>query len=299
MTLAIIVGGGWAADLIDQVPVTASAYAQLRQLGQQRMLAEGWEAQLNRAPQHPLTRYDFAFLLIEPLERFCTLVQAQENAGLTPEQRRRNDLALETIRALTPAELDNLLVTTNKLLVSFSDAIDELSPALSTQATSALRKLGLPRFRPWFDSVMRITTLDPEVHIKVNNTAPDPIGNPLSLVPTHTASAPLGHALAFSADGGDHAAPTLRPANSLEAALDLALGPLRVYGAIGSLPGKDPVTMFKLDGNRTSMLGVSVDVLHLNSISINVIGEVHFVRTGDPGNTDLSAGAVGGIGVSW
>jgi len=291
----------WASGIIQQVPAQAPAYKQLRLLEQRGMLSTVRENLLSGVPPRQLTRYDFAFLLIEPLERFSALIEAQENpSNLAPEQRQRKELAYQAISILSPDELDQLLATTTQMLLTFGDVIEELSPGLTNRAGTALRKLGLPRFRPWSKPAIALRENDasPVVRVAVDPKAtPNSFGDPLPpLRPTHTVNPEV---LAFSQGNRVSLPAGKRPINSLEAAIQFAYGPIRLYGSLASQPGQDPALLLKPDSSGKAMVGFQVNIGQINDLGVSGIFEYHVMRSGDAGNVSVNTGAVGGIGLSW
>lgn len=294
----LLCAGGWAADLIQQVPTDAPAYGQLRQLAQGGMLPTTRESLFTATPPRALTRYDIGFLLIEPLQRLSALIAAQESDDLTAEQHRRNELATFAVSSMTAAEFNDLLGAARALHLAFSDVIDELSPGLSREAAIALRKLGQNKYRPWFPANDKGM---PVLHISIDPTAtPETIGNPLPLPTTH-----VGGPSALSLRGDGAADPSValpsRPATSLEAAVDLALGRFRLYGSVATIPGQDPslslnpITL----GHGKAIVGFQMDLARVKDLGISGLLEYHMIRSGEPGNENTDTGIKGGIGIVW
>ncbi len=279
-----------AVDLIGAVPSNGAAYAALHTLGEHGLLASGWDATLNR----PLTRYDAAFMVIEPLQRLSALVEADASGAPAPELQRRHDLAAHALSTLTQAEYQAVVSAAVQVTTTFGDAIDALAPGLAHRAALALRRMGERDYR----APVMTTGATPStttLHVTVDPHARvDTIGNPLPMPP---AAGPGVLMLHGNGDGGGGTGGT-REVNDLEAAVDVALGHLRLYGTVSSLPGRDPATLLRADSGR-AMLGVRMDFGHIHELGISGMLEYHVMRSGDPGNPNTSSGAVGGVGLAW
>jgi hypothetical protein len=290
---------GRAADLVAEVPLDAPAYAQLNALAQRQLLSPSRAGMLTDAPARVLTRYDFGLMLIEPLQRFIALWDAQSAGSSAPEQRRRAELTYRAVAPLTSRDLDDLLAKTNELLATFRDVIEELSPGLSRRAALALFELGKAEHRPWMRALplLPISREDLNVSMALQPKTPaEPFGSPLPLLP-RPHSTP---ALALLADS--EAAPALvlsRPADTLQAAMAVEFSRLRVYGTLSTLPGDEPLSLLKIDSGRRATLGFRVDFGNLKEIGISGLLEYHVMRSGDPANPNIDRGAVTGVAVTW
>lgn len=292
--------GGWAAsvDLMTPVPAAAPAYGQLRLLAQQDLLST--TTPLAQQGSRLLTRYDVALLLIEPMERFVALVDAQEQDTLTLEQQRRKDLAYDAIAPLSSHDLGRLLTASSQLLLNYQDVVDALSPGLSQRASVAIRKLGLSSFRPWL--APPTPAAKPSLRVSVDPSAPiETFGDPLPL--TNLAPPRANSALFFRMDTplptGERPLPD-GPLNAFRTTFDIALGRALVYGSLSALPGQDAeIFRHPQDATGKAMVGVRVDMFRVRDLGISGIFEYHILRSGEPGDTNTDTGAVGGIGLAW
>jgi hypothetical protein len=293
---------GWGADLISPVPAGAPAYGQLRELDHSGLLAPIHSSLLADVPKRLLARYDVALLLIEPLERLIALVQAQENQALSPEQSRRRDLAYSRISTLPAREFDHLLSSITQLARGYGAEVDALNPGILPTAKDALTKLNKAPYRPWLALPPPATTTElPTWRVTLApHREPDPIGNPLPVLPDHLPGTELlPRALRTLPAPPNGSAMAILPITSFEAALDVALGRFRLYGTLGTLPGQYPSELLKLDGTGRASLGVKVDLVRVSAVGISGLFEYHVQRSGEEGNLDTSSGAVGGVGLSW
>jgi hypothetical protein len=288
-------GASAAADLVHQVPLTSPAYSQLRLLQSAGLLVGNSQLLTTPERQRPLTYYDFAFMLVEPLQRFVALVEAQDHPTLvTPEQRRRYDLTVRMAARLSDHDFDALISASGGLLAEFRDAVEELSPGLARPAGTALSKLRQNEYRPWNAATRPDTHY---VHISVDPLAvPDPMASPLPLLP-----AILGtNSLAFrGGSGGEEPVIGSKPLRSLEAAVDVGIGGIRLYGTVATLPGQSGPLLLGPDGTGRAKLGLQFSLARLSDLGISGIIEYYVVRSGDPGNTNVSTGAGGGLGFTW
>jgi hypothetical protein len=289
LAVVLLASTACAVDLIGTVPPTTPAYAALRTLGERGLLGAGWNDALNK----PLTRYDAAFMLIEPLQRLTALVEVNATAAPAPEVQRRRDLATRALTQLTQAQYQSAVSAAVLATTTFGDAIDALSPGLTRRATAALRRMGERDYRapvmtaaaPASSGAVRVS-VDPHARVET-------IGNPLPAPPPVGPSALM---LRGSGDGG--AGGGTRAVNNLEAAVDVALGHLRLYGTVSALPGRDPAALLRADSGR-AMLGMRMDFGRIRELGISGMLEYHVMRSGDPSSPNTSSGAVGGIGLAW
>jgi len=282
----------WATDLIEPVPSTSPAFLTLRQYGERGLLSVGWEAELVTPPARPLTRYDIAFLLIEPLQRLTALVEVDAHAALTPEAQRRHDLALQAIMGMSTSEYQTLVNTAGQMLSLFGDGIEALAPGLAHRAVTAVHQLATRDYRARIQSASSPPL--PMIQVTVDTHAhPNSIIDPRSVLPVQSR-------LSLRMDGVDvpGIAVGTRPINSLEAALDVALKHLRLYGSFAALPGQDASQILRADLGRATV-GVRLDFWRIHEMNISGIFELHVVRSWDSGITITDSGAVGGVGLSW
>lgn len=294
---------GITADLSSPVPLTDSAYTELRQLDRWGILADGQNQLLSEKEQHVLTRYDIALLLVEPFERCAALVEVPDSTKVLPAQRRRWEMAYLTVSKLSTADVDHMLATVSTLLRDFAGDVDLLAPKLSQRTSEALRKLKLsPSYRPWM-TVPEQTNNLPLIHITINPHAPsDSLHNPLLFL-----TSPQGgrEALFMRRSGAtrEMSDPLLvgsRNVTTMEAAIDVAFSRFRLYGSLSSLPGSDPAQiMIRPDGSGSAMLGIEVNLTHINDLGISGIFEYHITRLGVPDSYNTNVGIGGGIGLSW
>ena len=289
-----------AVDLMLPVATTDPAYTQLRQLNRWGILTEGQEKLSDEKSQRVLTRYDIAFLLIEPLKRCTALVDVQESVNALPEQRSRAETACFTFSNLSTSEMNAVIVTLSQLRVAFGNDIDQLSPNLNKRAGEALLKLSSPTFRPWNKTHEANGPFT--VHMFVNpHVQPDSVNDPWLLLP----SASNGRAslsMRGTSGAGDAGIPLIstRSVSSLKFAADLAISRMKLYAAISTLPGEDPTdAILKPDGSGVYMFGVQIGLMHYKDVDFSTIFMVHFTRTGDPANRENGTAAAGGIGLSW
>ncbi|HEX2952239.1 MAG TPA: hypothetical protein VHV83_22115, partial [Armatimonadota bacterium] len=114
-------------DLIQAVPTTNPAYAQVYQLNKVGIIPTLPEKL--RKTDTPLTHYDIAFLLVEPLERCSAFVETQESPStVLPEQRRRAEMAYLTFSKIAPEDFDRALTSLSQLLRAFGTDVELLSP---------------------------------------------------------------------------------------------------------------------------------------------------------------------------
>lgn len=293
---------GDTADLVETVPSNNSAYTQLISLYKFGIIPSLPDKLRDSGRTHPLTRYDVAFLLVEPLERCVAFVRAQESsASLQPEQRRRAEMIYLTFSKLPVADMNQAISMLTQLLDAFGPDIDQLSPGMSTRAASALQKLKQPSFRPWIKTSDGLLGGMPVIHLSINpNAQTDSLnGGPLAFIAPQQGGreALFARKDSPSVDTGMIGS---RPVSSLEAAVDIAFPRLRVYGSVGTLPVQDPMaSLMRADGSGKAMLGVEVDIAHIKYLGISSIFEFHIMRSGDPTDPDTNTGAVGGIGLNW
>ena len=287
-----------AVELIQQVPAGSAAYAQLALLAKVGMLSSGQDALRPNAANRLLTRFDFGVQLVEPLRRFIALVEATDAPNVDPVQRMRQELAYNAVKTLSAGDFDKVLLATAQLLTTYSDIVGGMYPDLPKQAGEALRKLQQKQYRPWILQQAAQTHPD-SAHLLVSLTPkapPDDIRNPLPVTPsllnTHDALAMIG------GDGAsDDPVVGSKPVNTLQAAIDVAFGSYHLYGSLATLPGEDPAALIKPDPNAKTMIGIQFPLL--SNLGLSGFVELHRLRTGDPGNANITTAAMGGIGVSW
>ncbi|HEY3378866.1 MAG TPA: hypothetical protein VGL77_15380 [Armatimonadota bacterium] len=310
-TLPALAGGD---ELMSNVPLNDLTYTQMRQLDRWDILSDGQDKLREESRQPVLTRYDMAFLLVEPLERCVAFVAMQETpTSVLPEQRRRAEIAYLALSKLSPTDFDQMLVIMSQLAKTFASDIDQLSPGMSARATTALRKLTLPHFRPWTPAKGTSDVPTPVIHLSINphvqqSTATGFL-NLSFLSPTQGGRTNLfttriprvaAPSTSGSGDASEAAIVGSRAVSSLEAAVDVAFGRFRLYGSLATLPGQPPMlTIIKPEGSGKAMLGMEVDLVRIKNLGISGIFEYHIMRSGEPANYDINTGAVGGIGLNW
>jgi hypothetical protein len=300
----VIPSVAWGADLTASISTTDQTCAHLRQLDRWGLVPAVQRKLLYGKGQRPLTRYDVAFLLIEPLERCIAIVDVQDAPKAAPEQQRRADMAMVTFAKLTPAEFDTLVENLRLLVQSYAADIDQLMPGQSHRAAVALMKLTQPQYRPWMKAQPESADAGPTFHWHISPNVPlDSFSIPFALltpVKGETKSAPLSMRTLGDKTDANQPVTSSQSVSSLEAAVDLALGRFRLYGSLATLPGQDPATVIlNPDGSGKAMLGLEVGLMRLRDVGISGILEFHIMRSGDPANLDTNTGAVGGIGLSW
>ncbi|HOF87842.1 MAG TPA: hypothetical protein PLZ36_07015, partial [Armatimonadota bacterium] len=246
------------------------------------------------------TRFDFGLQLVEPLQRFVALVEAQETPTIGPAQRRRADLAYKAVSGLSDEQFSALLGHARALCEEFRAAIEALAPGLPLKANIARGKLREPRYQPWKTpaAAPAAAPKGANVHYALEPRLPDPIGNPLPLLPAQ----PNQRGILFFTGGAetDNRLLGTRAIDSMAAAIDVAFSErLRVYGMMSTMPGDDPMLLLKPDASRRAMLGVRFDLGHLNELGLTGIFEYHMMRTGNPDNPNIDHGAVTGVGLTW
>lgn len=294
-----LIGGTrcWAADLVQDVPAGSVAYDHLQALSQAGLLSA--PLQVDGGKPVVLTRLDFAFQLVEPLQRFIALVDVQESATSAPEQRRRATLASKAVEKMTDTEFSALLAHTVALRDSFHDLIDTLSPGLGQKSVRALNKLAEPRYRALLRQPAAPTQPDNRLTVSYNieTTEADTFRNPLSLLPPRSSS-PGALLLSRGPAEVDTLVGT-RSIDSIEAAINVVFNRVNLYTKTSTLPGADPSMLLRPDANRRAMLGVRVDFGHLNELGFTGIFEYHIMRTGDPTRPNYDQGGVAGFGLTW
>lgn len=294
------------SGLLATVPANDACYGQLRELYKSGLLGEISDEPFRENAARLLTRYDAAFLLIEPLERCVTLVAIQESPALFAEQHLRVEPFCLAMSLMKESDRQQALKFFARLLVSFSADIDQLIPGLSQRAAPSLKKLTLPNYQPWRTEV-NVTVANPaplSLHFSLNpRVQPDSFHSPLlfSAASSSTPEAAPRFFLGSSANGDNNDSMLLtRPVTSLEAAVDMALGRVRLYGSVGPLPGRGVTeTFLRPDGTGKAMVGVEVDILQINALDISGIFEYHVMRYGVENSLAVDTGAIGGIGLRW
>lgn len=296
-----------AAELMLPVPVTDAAYGQLRQLIRNGLLIDGRERLLDERNPRELTRYDIAFMLVEPLERCSALadvLDTRKPSAVLPEQRRRAEMACCLFARLTHAETDSAIASLGQLVHVFGTDIDQLSPGLTRRAAKALQQFNQadPASRPW-EKTLRRTSEQPVIRLSIAAHEPDSLNDPwLFSFPTRSTLTPLASLRPASAmDSGTGAALMgTRSMSSLAAAADIAFDRYKFYVNLSTLPGGDPTAaLLNPDGTGRAKFGVEIGLAHVNGLGISGIFEYHIMRTGDDTNHDTNVGAMTGIGLTW
>ncbi len=280
-----------ASNLMQQVSTKDPAYTALRLLDRHGLLADTRYILFSELSSTTLTRYDVAFALIEPLRQFIALTDSR-GGDVPPETLHRRDVAYRLLSGLTPHDRIQVLATALQLTQDFADAIDELTPGLTKKAMPALRTL---QQTPDLRNAQMTGRSDRSVHLSVDTRAElETFGNPLPLLPTRRPD-PNGQPMST---GG---ALYVRPANSLEAAVDVALGRVRFYGTLATLPGQSTNFIIRPELSGTAVVGVQFDFLKINDLGISGILEYHVQRTNGTGadDGDTNVGGVTGIGIRW
>jgi len=278
-----------AADLILKIPANDPAHAQMRLLNQRGLLS---------SPRASLTvdRYDIALALIEPMSLFIALADTTDPRNISTEQRRLREQAVKAVSNLSREEMAQLLSAANQLLLAYADVIEALSPELTGKAKSALERIrrmadGVGSLKDDTHLVFRIS-VDPKAE-------PDNIGKPLPLLPinqTDLIARPFTGASTVESEYG------VRPANTMEAAMDIAFGRFQLLSKLSALPGQDPSLLVirpdQLSGS--AMFRLEYNIGKINDLSIAGIVEYHILRSyEEPGNTSTRIGAVGGVDIRW
>jgi len=298
LILVLQVRGMAAADLIHKIPVNDPARAELRVLDRYGLLSSSRAGLFNKNTELLLTRYDIAYALIEPMRLFIALATPTDALNNSSEQRRLHEQAARDISGLSRDEMIRLLDSANHLLTGFTDVIEELAPGLTTQAKDALD--GIRGY------VLKGTTLgrgDPRVilHISLDpNVEPDPMGNPLPLLPLHHND--LVSTMVSGGASPESVKPISRPVNVMEAAMNLAIGRFQLSSKLSTLPGLDPSLLVirpdQLSGS--AMFRLQYNIGKINDLSIAGIVEYHILRSyEEPGIANTSTGAVGGVSILW
>ena len=283
-------------------PASDATCLQLRELDHWGLLSDDQQKVLSSPKYATLTRYDVAFMLVEPLERCTALITVQQDPQALPEQRRRAEIAYFAVSRLSSIEFDQLVSSLTKLLLSYHAEMEKLAPGLARRAIPALQKLLQPAYRPWMKRGAGETPdATPRVHVTIGpHSSDDPLKSRLDfLAPTQgSRSSFFMRSTPTAADNGAFIGS--RPISTLEAAVNVAFSGVRLYGSLGTLPGQDPASMvFRPDGTGQAMLGVEVGLTKIDNLGISGIFEFHVMRYGDPNNLDTDTGAVGGIGFHW
>jgi len=286
--LVLQVRGMAAGDLIHKIPANDPAYAQLRLLNQYGMLS---------SPPASLSvdRYDIALALIEPLRLFIALADTTDSRNSSTEQRRLREQAVKAVSNLSREEMAQLLAAANKLLLGYADVIEELAPDLTGKAKSALERIRRIAAGASLKDDSRLIfriSVDP-------NAEPDAMHNPLPLLPirqTDLVARPFTGGTAGDNEFG------VLPANTMEAAMDIAFGRFQLLSKLTALPGQDPSLLVirpdQLSGS--AMFRLQYNIGKINDLSIAGIVEYHILRSyEEPGNTNTHIGAVGGVDITW
>ena len=291
-------------DLLAPLASNNPAYGQLRELARFGIISTADNSAFRENSVKPLTRYDVAFLLLDPLELCSLLVEMQENPKLLADNRQRVETIYRALARLTDTELQQALKHLSQLLESSSEDIGQLMPGLAQRAAPALKKLTLPNYHPWTirepgDSAASSSSFHVSLNPRVESNS---FTSPLTFIGAAAGTDTSPAFVRSTTDTGAASNPLLltRSVTSLEAAVDMALGRVRLYGSVGPLPGTDlTMTLLRSDGTGKAMVGVEVDILQINNLDISGIFEYHIMRYGDPAARELDSGAVGGIGIRW
>jgi hypothetical protein len=289
---------GRAAEYTLLVPAGSPAYVHLHLLNARGLLAPDRAGAM--AAQR-LTHYDFAVLLVEPLERMIALVEGQGGQVLPPEQRRRYEFAYQSVSPLTREELHGVLRASEQLLSLFNDELEQLAPGLCFRAESALRKLSLPAYTPWIKPTAA-PAADQRVTVSLTtNPELDSVGMPLPSFLPSTTKAPPPSTLFFltgKADPDDAIMASF-PVNTLEAAVAVTFKRFRLYGMYTAVPSADFDLFQKPLALGRAKVGVQIDIGHLNDFGVSALFETHIQRTPEAGATQTQTGAAAGIGLTW
>ncbi|MHB9025139.1 MAG: hypothetical protein ACYC7E_13365 [Armatimonadota bacterium] len=289
------------ADLFQQVPASDPAYKQILALNRYGLVLADQKSRLTGVPAiRLLTRYDFAFLLIEPLERLCALQDALTNTTvLAPEQVRRRDLAALAVSSLTHKDFITLLDDTEKLLANFAGEVEELalSPSLAGRAKDALRKLrtassrALPggessdgsRNKMYFSFVPR-----------------SPVTSFSSTPLSSTAAATERTISPFTPLGTDPGGMSIRSVTTMDTAIQLLFDNYQVSFSLKSQPGEDLIQLIKNGGKGTAKVELWYEVGRMNDLGINVFLNYQVQRsTGELGETEVNTFNTIGVGLRW
>lgn len=291
LLLLVQVRGMAAADLIQKIAANDPARAQLRLLDKVGLLPSSHATLF----ELPMTRYDVAFAMIEPLRSFIALTETP-NANSSPEDRRLHTQVAQLLSTLSREDLLRLLTATEGLLNGYADLIEKLAPELPTKAGIALRQ-------------MRETTLkgvntaknDPHLIVRVSvdpNAVPDAMGNPLPLLPIHPSDIDP-RPLPFS--GGVSDSVRVLPANTMEASVNVIFNRLQLTTKIAKTPGSDwnVIRPDQLSGSAMFRLQYLIGQINDN-LSIGGIVEYHILRSSEEsGISSTKTGSVAGVIILW
>jgi hypothetical protein len=290
-----------AEDLVEPVALTSHAYSALTTLANAGLLSDApqtiREAATTAHPTATLTNYDFASALSEPLAQVTAYITCLDAATPTATERRRRDLFSTSLAHLTAVQQREAISALRELLTTFRASLEDLAPGLANAAETALTRIALPN-----------TPLPAPLLTTPGTTSPDPVvtvhvgtgtrsgfaGDNLFTPGAHPELLPTAATLGTPGSAGVPGAS--RPANTLEAAVDVALGRFSLYSALSTLPGSD--NLLSLDGS-TARVGLEVGLGRANALGITGIVELSVTNTHAQGAPPMAAGASTGIRITW
>jgi len=290
-----------AAELLQQVPQSSSAYEKLALLRKTGLLYSDQDTPLTAPTAHLLTRNQFGLQLVEPLQRLIALVKAKNTVLLSPEERQRHDLALRALSQLSEADCNRVLNATADLTATFKDVIEQISPGLCKSATDALSKLKLNQYRPWV-----VTTPAPPngmvVSVSVDTKAPPTnIPDLLPVSPNAIHFSPTVLARGSAGSSTDTTLLGTKSVSKFDAAVSIVFkGGYKLYGQYATLPGTNLLSMSIADlMNGTGKIGATVPFASFGPYALSYFVEVEGMRTSDASSVNFSSVQVSGVTISW
>lgn len=288
---------GSAVGLIQQVSPKDPAFTQLHVLDKSGMLATARERVFPANTLHPVTRYDVALALVEPLQRFIALTAPFGAVSSSLDMHYRRELMLRTVAGLKTDEMEKLLGATNYLLQNYGDAIEAIAPGLTTPAADALKKIRVSA------AGVTITDNDEKLSWRVSidpKAELNPIGNPLPLFPLKKLEPETQPFTSEGAPPPPKALIGVLPANSMELALNAAFRGFRIYGSVSTLPGQDPTILLRpREISGSAMVGFQFNLGAFNDLGFSGNLEYYVLHNGAPNTPNTNTGAAGGISVWW
>jgi len=291
LLLLVQVRGMATADLIQKIPANDPARAQLRLLDKVGLLPSSHATLF----ELPMTRYDVAFAMIEPLRLFIALIEIP-NANSSSEDRRLHMQAAQTLSMLSRDDLLGLLTATEGLLTGYADLIEKLAPGLPTKAGIALRQLHETTLKG-----ANTSKNDPRFIVKVSvdpYAETDAIGRPLPILPpihpTNIEPKPF-------IDGNGNSIIGVLPAKSMEASVNVIFPRLQLTTKIAKTPGSDwnIIRPDQLSGSAMFRLQYLIGQINDN-LSIGGIVEYHILRSNEEtGISSTKTGSMAGVIILW
>ena len=283
----------WAVDLFQQVPGNDPAYAALRHLDHCGLLPTYAKLQRGQS-HHPLTNYEFALALTEPLKQFIALADTQSAHDGDPAQKQRGLLLNGTLSALSAADREQVIAEIGRLAQQFAAVVDEIQPGLSAQALAALRRL--PKTPVISDKLIHTDDNNlSAVKITLNPNASLPYA---SLLPAVVMTSG-GNARLLS--GSDNQPVAMYPVKSLELALNSTWHGIGLTTTLDTLPGVNPldiVNPLQMPGHM--QIGVtSPDLLRFNNLGIRWMLDYHIQRYSDQGIVNTNKLVTTGMQILW